>query len=75
MKTTLTKRAQTAVPSSIRKKYGLKGGDCLEWVDDGTVIRVVPLPSDPVAALRGCAKGERLTAFLLEERRKDRGRE
>jgi len=47
MRTTVTKRAQTSVPAAIRKRYGIKGGDSLEWIDDGQVIKVVPIPADP----------------------------
>ena len=72
MRTTVTKRAQTSVPAAIRKRYGIKGGDYLEWVDDGQVIKVIPVPADPIQALRGCAQGEGLVERLLEARREDR---
>jgi len=72
MRTTLTKRAQTVVPAAIRNRYGIKGGDHLEWIDDGKVIKVIPLPSDAADALRGCAKGEPLLSRLLEYRLKER---
>ena len=75
MRTTVTKRAQTVIPAAIRKRYGIKGGDFLEWVDDGQVIKVIPIPADPIKALRGCARGEGLVERLLEARRKDRERE
>jgi len=75
LKTTVTKRAQTVVPAEIRARYKIKGGDLLEWIDDGKSIKVIPIPRDPVAALRGSARGERLTAKLLESRDDDRKRE
>ena len=75
MRTTVTKRAQTVIPAAIRKRYGIKGGDFLEWVDDGQIIKVIPIPADPIKALRGCAQGEGLVERLLEARRKDRERE
>ena len=50
METTLTKRGQTAVPAEIRKRYKLKEGDTLAWIDDGKTIRVVFLPAEPVKA-------------------------
>ena len=71
MKTTVTKRAQTVVPAVLRERYGIKGGDMLEWIDDGEVIKVIPLPADPIEALRGSARGERLMARLLDSRRQD----
>ena len=75
MRTTVTKRAQTVVPAEIRARYEIKGGDLLEWIDDGKSIKVIPIPRDPVAALRGSARGEGLTAKLLESRDDDRKRE
>ncbi|MBI4213362.1 MAG: AbrB/MazE/SpoVT family DNA-binding domain-containing protein [Chloroflexi bacterium] len=75
MKTTLTQRGQTVVPAELRRRYGLREGDQLEWVDTGNGLRVIPLPADPVAALRGRGKGERLLERLLEERARDRERE
>jgi AbrB family looped-hinge helix DNA binding protein len=72
MRTTITKRAQTVVPAALRERYGIKGGDYLEWIDDGQVIKVIPIPTDPIKALRGSARGEKLVEKLLESRREDR---
>ena len=74
MRTTVTKRARTVIPAAIRKRYGIKEGDLLEWIDDGQVIRVIPIPADPIRALRGCAQGEELVERLLKARREDRER-
>jgi AbrB family looped-hinge helix DNA binding protein len=74
MRTTVTKRSQTVVPAEIRARYQIKGGDLLEWIDDGKSIKVIPIPRDLVAALRGSARGEGLTAKLLESRDDDRKR-
>ena len=76
MHTIITKRGQTVVPAAIRKRYQIRDGDGLEWLDDGSaVIRVVPIASDPIRALRGAGRGEGLTQRLLEERARDRERE
>ena len=72
MRTTVTKRAQTVVPAALRERYGIQDGDYLEWIDDGQVIKVIPIPADPIKALRGSARGERLVEKLLESRREDR---
>ncbi len=75
MHTTLSRRGQTVVPAEIRRRHGLEEGDQLVWLDDGATIKVVPVPADPVAALRGRGAGQGLTAKLLEDRAEDRRRE
>lgn len=75
MQTAVTKRGQTVVPAAIRKRYHIEGGVHLVWLDDGETIRVVPVPDDPLGALRGRGRGERLTEHLLAERSHDRDRE
>ena len=75
METSVTKKGQTNIPSAIRKRYQIREGDRLAWLDDGETIHVVPLSAeDPVAALRGSARGKRLTERLLQSRREDRER-
>jgi AbrB family looped-hinge helix DNA binding protein len=78
MQTIVSRRGQTVVPAAIRLKYKIKDGDRLVWIDDGTTIRIVPVSSDPVAALYGRGKGHGLTRKLLEERavyrKKENGR-
>ena len=69
MESILTKRGHTVVPAEIRKRYNLKEGSTLAWIDDGKNIRIVFLPADPVKALKGSGKGYKLTERLLAERR------
>ena len=73
--TTVTKRAQTVVPAPIRQQHNIRPGDTLAWIDDGETIKVIPLPPDPIRALRGCAKGEALVQSLLVSRKEERDRE
>jgi AbrB family looped-hinge helix DNA binding protein len=75
MESTVSKRWQTVIPAAIRRRHNIREGDLLEWIDEGDTIRVVPITSDPVRALRGRAKGERLTERLLAARAQDRQRE
>lgn len=63
------------VPSDIRKRYNIQEGDRFIWLEDETGIRVIPVPRDPIAALKGRGKGEVLSDKLLTERRRDRERE
>ncbi|HWP93239.1 MAG TPA: AbrB/MazE/SpoVT family DNA-binding domain-containing protein [Thermodesulfobacteriota bacterium] len=75
MKTTVTKRGQTVIPAELRRKYRIDEGAILEWIDTGMEIRVIPMPQDLIQALRGSAKGEKLTEKLLRTRREDKIRE
>ncbi len=75
MRSTVTKRGQTVIPAPIRRKYKIEKGTVLLWIDTGENIRVVPLPKDPIKALRGIAKEENLIKKLLREREKDALRE
>jgi AbrB family looped-hinge helix DNA binding protein len=75
METTVTRRGRTVVPAAIRRRYHIDGGSLLVWLDDGESIRVVPVPADPLEALRGRARGRGLVERLLNERGADRGHE
>lgn len=75
MKTTVTKRGQTVVPSAFRKKYSINENSSIQWIDTGESIKIVPVPDDVVGALRGIARGEKLVDKLLEERKIDRRKE
>lgn len=75
MQTAVTKRGQTVIPAQLRKRYKINEGTQLVWLDDGETIRVVPIPADPLRALRGRGRGEGLVEKLLVTRQKDRERE
>ncbi|MSQ22966.1 MAG: AbrB/MazE/SpoVT family DNA-binding domain-containing protein [Chloroflexi bacterium] len=75
MKTTITQRGQTVIPAELRRKYRLLEGDQIEWLDTGSGLRVLPVPRDPVAALRGSGRGQSLLTRLLQARAQDRERE
>lgn len=68
METLVTKKGRTSIPAEIRKRHHIQEGDRLVWLDDGQVIRIVPVPKNPVRALRGVGQGEGLLDRLLENR-------
>ena len=75
MRTTVSQRGQTVIPAALRRRYNIKDGDQLEWLDTEGVIKVIPAPADPIEALYGRGRGEGLLQVLLEERARDRERE
>ena len=75
MRTTVSQRGQTVIPAELRRRYKIGEGTAIEWVDTGAGLKVIPVPSDAVAALRGIGRGERLVERLLAERHRDRDRE
>ena len=75
MKTTVSSRGQTSVPAEVRKRFRLDDRSKLEWLIDGDLISVLPLPAEPVRAFRGSLKGVYSGAKLLRERRQERRRE
>ena len=75
MRSTVTRRGQTVIPTKLGDRYGLADGSQVEWIDTGVGLKVIPLPPDPIAALRGSGRGEKLTERLLAERARDRERD
>jgi bifunctional DNA-binding transcriptional regulator/antitoxin component of YhaV-PrlF toxin-antitoxin module len=73
MRTRLTSRGQVSIPSALRRKLKLKAQTLFEWVIEGNALRVIPIPDDPIAALRGSGK-KGAVARLLAERARDRKR-
>lgn len=64
------------IPKDLRRKYGLEQGSRVQVVDYGDVLVLVPLPDDPVEALHGMLEeGPSLTAELLAEHARERGKE
>src|SRR5437773_4607985 len=56
MRTTVSSRGQTAVPSEVRKRFNLTENSRLEWIIEGDVITVLPVLPDPIpSAVRRAA--------------------
>lgn len=73
MRTRVTERGQVSIPVEVRRKLGITARTSLEWVLDGNTVRVIPIPDDPVTALRGSGKTGAVRR-LLADRRRDAGR-
>ena len=66
------RQGRTLVPAEIRNALHRRAGDALVWIFDGATLRVLSLPKDPIAALRGSGRGQQLTEKLLASRSEER---
>ncbi|HNW93131.1 MAG TPA: AbrB/MazE/SpoVT family DNA-binding domain-containing protein [bacterium] len=69
---TVTVRGQTAIPVALRRRYNIRPGSRIVWIDDGSVITVLPQPAAPVGELRGSLRQYDLNRRLLQRRRRER---
>ncbi|MDP2950397.1 MAG: AbrB/MazE/SpoVT family DNA-binding domain-containing protein [Chloroflexota bacterium] len=72
----VSKKGWVVIPHDIRERYGIRPGDKVQVVASNGVIRLIPLPKDPIEHGFGLLKGgPSLTQALLEDRREDLERE
>lgn len=73
LQTTISERGQISIPSLLRKKYHLKPGMGIMWIEREEGIFIMPLPSDPIEAFKSSlAQGE--VDLLLKERKADKNK-
>lgn len=75
MKTKVTSRGQVSIPSEIRKEFNIEPESRVEWIVEANVIKMLPLPKDPVAAFRGRGSRRYTTNSLIEDRCVERQKE
>lgn len=76
MRSVVSVRGQTVIPSEIRARFGIVPGIQLDWAADDGVIIVRPIPRDPIQGLVGLWKGVGIsTEDLLAERQADRAKD
>jgi len=75
MKAKVTTRGQVSIPSEIRKRFNIEPDSKVEWVIEGNVIKVIPLPKDTIAAFKGRGRKKYSTEQLIKDRRNERERE
>ena len=72
METTVTSKGQIVIPSSIRKRLGIKAGTKIQIFEEGERIVLQPVTADYVRKLRGSLKGSGALKTLEEERDRER---
>jgi AbrB family looped-hinge helix DNA binding protein len=75
----VTSKGQLVVPSKIRRRYGIKPGTRINFVEEGDRIIFQPVTREYIKSFRGMFKlrpGEKsVVQEHLEERRAERDRE
>ncbi len=72
----VSSKGWVVIPAELRRKYKLKPGTRVQFVDYGDVISLVRALDDPIEESRGMLKGgPSLTKALLRERAEERERE
>ncbi len=70
--TTVTTKGQLAIPSKLRRKYGIRKGTQVAFVEGEECLILQPLTADFVRSLRGLLRGEpSALRILLEERKRE----
>jgi AbrB family looped-hinge helix DNA binding protein len=72
----ITSKGQLVIPARIRRRYGIKTGTRVRFVERDGEIVLQPITSAAIRSLRGILKSETsVTAELLAERARDKERE
>jgi len=72
MNVTVSAKGWVVIPAELRKKYGIKPGSKLQFVDYGGALELIPIPDDPIEAAAGMLKGGKsLTEAILAEHRRE----
>jgi AbrB family looped-hinge helix DNA binding protein len=73
---TVSQKGWVVIPAELRKKYGIRPGSKLQFVDYGGALELIPIPDNPIDAAAGMLKGGKsLTQALLDEHRRELGNE
>lgn len=74
MITTSTVKGQIVIPSSMRRKFGIKEGTRIQIDADEKTHHIIltPITREYIFSLRGKYKGRGLLKTLMDERQKER---
>jgi AbrB family looped-hinge helix DNA binding protein len=72
---TVTTKGQLVIPARLRKKYSIRKGTKVAFLEDQGRLILQPITSEFIAKLRGSLKGKpSALAYLLKSRREERDR-
>jgi AbrB family looped-hinge helix DNA binding protein len=69
----VTTKGQLVIPARLRRRFGIKKGTTISFLEEGGRIVVQPVTRQFIRALRGSLKGEPSALdLLLKEREQER---
>lgn len=69
---TVTSKGQLVIPARLRRRFGIKRGTVIAFVEEDGRIIVQPVNREFIRGLRGSLKGEpSVLKLLLEERKRE----
>ncbi|HEY4688649.1 MAG TPA: AbrB/MazE/SpoVT family DNA-binding domain-containing protein [Anaerolineae bacterium] len=72
METYTTVKGQIVIPSTLRRKYGIKAGTKIQIYEDNGRIVLQPITREYIRRVRGAFKGSGAMKVLMEERKRER---
>ncbi len=70
---TVTTKGQLVIPAKLRRKYSIKKGTQVAFLEEENRLILQPLTPEFIRSLRGClGKDSKALEILLEERRRER---
>jgi len=72
METTATSKGQIVIPSSIRRRLGIKEGTRIKIEEKGNEIILKPITREYVHSLRGKLRGKGLMKALMAKKKRER---
>jgi AbrB family looped-hinge helix DNA binding protein len=70
---TVTTKGQLVIPSRLRRKYAIREGTQVAFVEEENRLALQPLTPEFIRSLRGSLKGEpSALKALLEDRKRER---
>ena len=71
----VTTKGQLVIPARLRRRFGIKKGTTISFLEEGGRIIVQPVTRQFIRGLRGSLKGEpSALALLLKARKQERTR-
>ena len=67
---TVTTKGQLVIPSKLRRKYAIRKGTQVAFVEEENRLVLQPLTPEFIRSLRGSLKGEPSAIKILQEERK-----